>query len=462
MKKITFLLSLILSTMAYGQIVTNGDFQTGTAAPWYGNAANVVDLGGGAFVNQANVEAVGSAFNVNLSQVVTLTSGNTYELSFVAFTDSVTNSRSLIVGLGQAGAPWTALTATSTLTPTPQTFTYQFTINYGDAVNDRVIFDMGAALGYVFIDDVSVVQVVSTCNNGVQDGTETGVDCGGSCPPCLPSPTVAAPAQPNRPAADVISIFSDSYAPIATLNYSGVDGQPSNDNTFNTSWCPGATTLVQVQGNNTNKVTGLGCEGVAFFAGRFNATGFTRFHIDIWTPTTSQDKVFSFKFSNWNNTTTGETNAFEYTATNANTLPSGAQGTWITIDIPMTSLNCINTPPGNACPSVSDFTQFVITSNLGTVYYDNLYLHKNTVLSTNDFETLKARIYPNPATNLLNIESGISIEKVTVYNILGQEVISKSPNAELVTLDVSSLQVGVYIVKTSINGDVSSTRFIKE
>ena len=462
MKKITFLLSLILSTMAYGQIVTNGDFQTGTAAPWYGNAANVVDLGGGTFVNQANVEAVGNAFNVNLSQVVTLTSGNTYELSFVAFTDSATNSRSLIVGLGQAGAPWTALTATSTLTPTPQTFTYQFTINYGDAVNDRVIFDMGAALGYVFIDDVSVVQVVSTCNNGVQDGTETGVDCGGSCPPCLPSPTVAAPAQPNRPAADVISIFSDSYAPIATLNYSGVDGQPSNDNTFNTSWCPGATTLVQVQGNNTNKVTGLGCEGVAFFAGRFNATGFTRFHIDIWTPTTTQDKVFSFKFSNWNNTTTGETNAYEYTATNANTLPSGAQGTWITIDIPMSSLNCINTPPGNACPSVSDFTQFVITSNLGTVYYDNLYLHKNTVLSTNDFETLNARIYPNPATNLLNIESEISIEKVSVYNILGQEVISKSPNAELVTLDVSSLQVGVYIVKTSINGNVSSTRFIKE
>lgn len=462
MKKITFLLSLILSTMTYGQIVTNGDFQTGTAAPWYGNAANVVDLGGGTFVNQANVEAVGNAFNVNLSQVVTLTSGNTYELSFVAFTDSVTNSRSLIVGLGQAGAPWTALTATSTLTSNPQTFTYQFTINYGDAVNDRVIFDMGAALGYVFIDDVSVVQVVSTCNNGVQDGNETGVDCGGSCPPCLPSPTVAAPAQPNRPAADVISIFSDSYAPIATLNYSGVDGQPSNDNTFNTSWCPGATTLVQVQGNNTNKVTGLGCEGVAFFAGRFNATGFTRFHIDIWTPTTTQDKVFSFKFSNWNNTTTGETNAFEYTATNANTLPSGAQGTWITIDIPMSSLNCINTPPGNACPSVSDFTQFVITSNLGTVYYDNLYLHKNTVLSTNDFETLKARIYPNPAKDLLNIESEISIEKVSVYNILGQEVISKSPNAELVTLDVSSLQVGVYIVKTSINGNVSSTRFIKE
>jgi hypothetical protein len=74
----------------------------------------------------------------------------------------------------------------------------------------------------------------------------------------------------------------------------------------------------------------------------------------------------------------------------------------------------------------------------------------------------KARIYPNPAANILNIESEISIEKVALYNILGQEVISKSPNTELVTLDVSSLQSGVYIVKTSINGNVSSTRFIKE
>jgi len=41
-------------------------------------------------------------------------------------------------------------------------------------------------------------------------------------------------------------------------------------------------------------------------------------------------------------------------------------------------------------------------------------------------------------------------------------VISITPNTELVTLDVASLQVGVYVVKTSIDGNISSTRFIKE
>ena len=64
MKKITFLLSLMTCTFGFAQnLVTNGDFQTGTAAPWYNNAANVVDLGGGNFVNQANVGGVGNPWS---------------------------------------------------------------------------------------------------------------------------------------------------------------------------------------------------------------------------------------------------------------------------------------------------------------------------------------------------------------------------------------------------------------
>ena len=83
-------------------------------------------------------------------------------------------------------------------------------------------------------------------------------------------------------------------------------------------------------------------------------------------------------------------------------------------------------------------------------------------MGTTDFEVSNVALYPNPATNVLNIESTSMIEKVSVYNLLGQEVISQTPNSELVTLDVASLQVGVYVVKTSIDGNITSTRFIKE
>ena len=164
MKKITLLLfTLLISVLGFSQnLVTNGNFQTGVATPWYGNAANVQDLGGGNWVNQANVVTANptAPYVVNLSQEILLTSGKTYRFKFDAFTDATTGTRTIIAGLGQAGDPYLNSTSTVTLTSTLQTFTYDITITYGNAVNDRVIFDMGAATGFVFIDNVSVVEVL--------------------------------------------------------------------------------------------------------------------------------------------------------------------------------------------------------------------------------------------------------------------------------------------------------------
>jgi endoglucanase len=447
MKKITFLLSLLICTMGFSQIVTNGNFQTGTVAPWYGNAANVVDLGGSNFVNQAQVTSVGSAFNVNLSQIVSLTSGNTYQLSFDAFTDAITGSRTMIVGLGQSAAPFVALTATPTLTATPQNFTYQFTINYGDAVTDRVIFDMGAALGFVFIDNVVVTQVVSTCNNGVQDGTETGIDCGGSCSACVISPTVAAPTPPARPAADVKSIFSDAYTPIVFDN-------------FDAGWCGGAaTTLVQIAGNNTlKKNTGVICQGIDFQTNRLNLTDFTHIHFDFYiTDTSLTGDVFNVKLVNFNGTN-AETSALEVNI-NGGTTPQLVANQWVSVDVPITALGGVvfNNLARNDVAQVG-----ITTAMVDNVWYDNIYLHKNTILDTNSFEASNVKLYPNPATNVLNIEAAFNMERVAVYNLLGQEVISQTPNSEVVVLDVASLQTGIYVVKTTIDGNESSTKFVKE
>ena len=267
-----------------------------------------------------------------------------------------------------------------------------------------------------------------------------------------PSPLTAAPTPPNRPAADVKSIFSDVYTTVTTIGYAS--GGSNDDNTYNTSWCPGNTTLIQVAGNNTNKITGLGCEGVGFIAGRFDSTGFTNFHMDIWTPTATQDKSFNFKFSNWSGGA-GETNAYQYSATNANILTVGSEGTWISIDLPISSF----TPVGGT--DRTDFTQFVITSDLGTVYYDNLYLHKNTTLANASFTKSNINIYPNPSKNVLNISSDLQIGNVTIYNTLGQNVLGKSLNATTSSIDVSSLSNGVYIVTAQIGNELVRRQFIK-
>ncbi|MBU2929129.1 discoidin domain-containing protein [Winogradskyella psychrotolerans] len=186
MKKITLVLILLAVSFGYAQeLVTNGDFQTGVGSPWYNGALNVVDLGGGNWVNQAEILAAGNAWDVNISQDVVLEDGKTYELSYDAWTDAVTASRTIIAGLGQNGPGWANLAENPTLTATQQTFTHQFTINYGDGVDDRVIFDMGAETGFVFIDNVSIIEIVDLCNDGILNNGEIDIDCGGpNCDAC--------------------------------------------------------------------------------------------------------------------------------------------------------------------------------------------------------------------------------------------------------------------------------------
>lgn len=448
MKKITLLLSLLLSSLSFSQnLVTNGDFQTGVSTPWYGNAANVVDLGGSNFVNQANVLGVGNPYDVNLSQNINLDNGKTYQLTFDAFTDATTGSRPIIVGLGQNNAPWAALTATTVLTSTLQSFTYQFTINYGDAVGDRVIFDMGAATGFVFIDNVSVVEVVNTCNNGIQDGSETGIDCGGSCAPCITPPAVAAPTPPARPTADVVSIYSDAYANIGFDN-------------FDAEWCGGAaTTQVQIAGNNTlRKNTGVVCHGIDFQTNRQNLTDFTHVHFDFYiTDTDLTGDVFNFKLVHFGGTG-GEVSSLEVNI-NGGTTPQLVANQWVSVDVPITALGGV--VAGNL--NRSDIAQIGITTAMvDNVWYDNIYLHKNTVLSSDSFNVSSVKLYPNPTSNILNIEANANVQNVIVYNVLGQEVMNRETNGTSISLDVSSFNNGIYVIKTLIDGNVSSTKFIKE
>lgn len=95
-----------------------------------------------------------------------------------------------------------------------------------------------------------------------------------------------------------------------------------------------------------------------------------------------------------------------------------------------------------------------------TYLFDDVRFADN--LSTSAFAISKVKMYPNPASNQLTIEAHSAIQKVSIYNILGQEVIVRSPKTSSITLQTSSLQKGVYIVKTTIDGAEASSKFIKE
>mgnify|MGYP001586585845 CR=1 FL=1 len=76
---------------------------------------------------------------------------------------------------------------------------------------------------------------------------------------------------------------------------------------------------------------------------------------------------------------------------------------------------------------------------------DYVRVYQNTGLSVDEVFANKFSVYPNPATNLINIKSDIDIDGVELYNSLGQVVIQKNQHAT--ELFVDNLNSGLYILK---------------
>lgn len=81
--------------------------------------------------------------------------------------------------------------------------------------------------------------------------------------------------------------------------------------------------------------------------------------------------------------------------------------------------------------------------------------------SVKDFAENSVRIYPNPASSVLNIEAPQNFTSGRILNVMGQEVKKLSQvNGQI---DVTSLKAGVYfVVLSSDNNTVLTNRFIKK
>ncbi len=111
-------------------------------------------------------------------------------------------------------------------------------------------------------------------------------------------------------------------------------------------------------------------------------------------------------------------------------------------------------------------------SNTASIYFDyNFPIVTNTAttsvlqsLGNQDFKfDSYFRIYPNPAKDFLNIDvkQQIEVTSISIFNMLGQQILV-IPNAQQTKqIDVSSLQTGNYFIKVSSNKGNSNTRFIK-
>ncbi|MGG7034501.1 MAG: T9SS type A sorting domain-containing protein [Flavobacterium sp.] len=96
------------------------------------------------------------------------------------------------------------------------------------------------------------------------------------------------------------------------------------------------------------------------------------------------------------------------------------------------------------------------------VFIDDINIDVN--LSSDEFKTDLLRYYPNPVTDVLNISYISNITAVSVYNMLGQEVIrSKANGVDTINqIDMSQLNNGTYIVRISADDLTKTIKVIKQ
>lgn len=85
--------------------------------------------------------------------------------------------------------------------------------------------------------------------------------------------------------------------------------------------------------------------------------------------------------------------------------------------------------------------QFISNGVHQVVAIDNIEWKLADDLGTDDFTTAKIKLYPNPTTNLVHIETNSDIKSVEVFNLLGQKVISTQEKQ----VDLFPYPSGVYM-----------------
>ncbi|KOY53060.1 choice-of-anchor V domain-containing protein [Polaribacter dokdonensis] len=84
-------------------------------------------------------------------------------------------------------------------------------------------------------------------------------------------------------------------------------------------------------------------------------------------------------------------------------------------------------------------------------------------LSISEAQKIDFAMYPNPASDILNIDLPIISEKVTVefYDQIGKLAYSQNLSTNSKTVNVKDLATGIYIIKVIADGKIGTQKFIK-
>ncbi|WP_439153344.1 T9SS type A sorting domain-containing protein [Winogradskyella sp.] len=283
-----------------------------------------------------------------------------------------------------------------------------------------------------------------SCTNGIEDGDETGVDCGGSCPnTCIPDPPTSAPQYG--------SLGTDLYV------YSDIVG-PSVSNFIFTSFGGAGGTYSEVDLEMHNNMTGKLLD-LDFFGSQWDpvdATPYIYVHLDYFATTATNFEFFLIDDSLSETVCCGNPAEPFYAFGPTGDEPL-VQGQWTSVFIPLAHYNTFNAGWDGA-----DLKQTKFTGN-GTIYFDNIYFSTENSLGVNEFTSTTFKVFPNPTKdNWEIVASGNIITKLELYDILGKNIKSIAVNTINVSIDAKDLEIGVYFAKVYSGNEVKVIRLVKD
>jgi len=102
---------------------------------------------------------------------------------------------------------------------------------------------------------------------------------------------------------------------------------------------------------------------------------------------------------------------------------------------------------------------FVWTSN-NKVIYKSASLFNLLSVENNSSSKYNLRVYPNPTSTQLNIETFLKIKEITIVDIMGKTIGMNLPLSN--TIDVSNLSTGVYFLKVTGKKETLIQKFVKQ
>lgn len=251
----------------------------------------------------------------------------------------------------------------------------------------------------------------------------------------LNEPMVAAP-NPTVPAANVISMFSNTYTNVPV-------------DTWQAPWSQGFVNEIQIAGNATKKYTSLNFVGIeATGANTIDLSSMYKLHVDLWTPNSTSFKVKLVDFGA-NGTYAGGDDV-EHELTLSPTLDSWNSYTLLLSDfIGLTTKNHV--------------AQLIFSSLPGgtsVAYIDNVYF-SNDLADIESPSASKLNVFPNPFSTEISIHSDMNEASISIFSLNGEVVQSEFMIGNDITILTDQLKPGIYFLQIKTPVSLETRKLIK-